>query len=111
MSNKMRKGDKVIAIAGNFRGQAGTVLSREGDKVVVQGLNIRKKHVKRSQQNPKGGVIEMEKPINISNLKICNEEGVPVKLRVKADKKGERELYYQDGKKEVVYRHVRKQKS
>ena len=111
MSSKMRKGDKVIAIAGNYRGQSGTVISRDGDKVTVQGLNVRKKHVKRSQQNPQGGIIELEKAIHISNLKICTEEGVPVKLHVRTTGKGERELFYHDRKKDVLYRSVRKQKS
>ena len=46
---KIRKGDKVVGIAGNYRGQSGTVLSCNGDKVIVQGLNVRKKHVKPSQ--------------------------------------------------------------
>ena len=53
-SKKIRTGDKVIAIAGNNRGLSGTVLSKQGDKVIVQGLNVRKKHVKPTQANQKG---------------------------------------------------------
>ena len=45
-TNKIRKGDKVDVRSGNYRGMTGTVLRVLGDKVVVQGLNIRKKHVK-----------------------------------------------------------------
>lgn len=110
MNKKIRKGDKVVAIAGNYRGQFGTVMSRDGDKVVVQGLNLRKKHVKRSQQNPRGGIVELEKPIHISNLKVCVDD-VPVKLRIRTNKKGEREFFYKDGEKEVLYRSVRSFKS
>ncbi len=73
-SKKIRKGDKVIAIAGNYRGQFGTVLSCVGERIVVQGLNIRKKHVKKSQQNPHGGIVELEKPIHVSNLKRVHED-------------------------------------
>lgn len=107
-NKKIRKGDKVIAIAGNNRGQTGTVLRRIGDKVIVQGLNIRKKHVKRSQANPKGGILELEMPIHISNLKPCTPEGEPVKLRTKVDNDGSRSLVYMKGQEEIVYRQLKK---
>ena len=108
LSKKIKKGDKVIAIAGNHRGQTGTVLRRIDDKVVVQGLNIRKKHVKRSQANPRGGILELEMPIHISNLKPCTPEGEPVKLRTKVETDGSRSLIYQNGQEEVVYRQLKK---
>jgi large subunit ribosomal protein L24 len=107
-SKKIRKGDKVIAIAGNYRGQTGTVLHCSGDKVIVQGLNIRKKHVKPTQQNQRGGIIELEKPIHISNLKVCTADEKPVKLKVRTDKKGERQLVYQEGSQEVLHRSLKK---
>lgn len=107
-SKKIRKGDKVIAIAGNCRGQMGTVLSCDNDKVVVQGLNIRKKHVKRSQQNTHGGIVELEKPIHVSNLKVCVGEGRPVKLKVREGSDGERQLVYKDGDGETLYRSLKK---
>lgn len=65
----IRKGDTVIVIAGNSRGKTGTVLSHSGDKVIVQGLNVRKKHVKATQQNQRGGIVEREMPIHVSNVK------------------------------------------
>lgn len=107
LSKKLRKGDRVMAIAGNSRGQIGTVLSRTGDKVLVQGLNIVKKHVKRSQTQ-QGGIVEIEKPIHASNLKVVTGEDKPVKLKTRVKSDGERELVYQDGKKEVVYRSLKK---
>lgn len=107
-SKKIRKGDKVIAIAGNDRGKTGTVLTCIGDKVLVQGLNVRKKHVKASQQNQRGGILEIEKPINVSNLKVCTNDETPVKLKVRTTKKGERELVYKSDDKEVVYRSLKK---
>lgn len=106
-SNKIKKGDRVVAIAGNNRGQAGTVLSCLGEKVIVQGLNIRKKHVKKSQANPNGGIIELERPIHISNVRACNAEGKPLKLKTRTNDDGNRELYYKDGDKNVVYRVIK----
>ena len=48
---------------------------------------MRKKHVKPSQQNQRGGIIELEKPIHISNLKVCTADDKPVKLKVRDHKK------------------------
>jgi large subunit ribosomal protein L24 len=107
-SKKIRKGDTVIAIAGNNRGKTGTVLSCSGEKVLVQGLNVRKKHVKPSQANQRGGIVEIEKPIHVSNLKVCAEGNTPVKLKVRENKKGERELVYANKDKDVLYRSLKK---
>ena len=107
-SKKIRKGDKVIAIAGNNRGQSGTVLSCSGDKVLVQGINMRKKHVKPSQQNQKGGILEIEKPLHISNVRVCSKNDVPVKLKVREAKNGERELVYNDNGSDVLHRSLKK---
>ena len=64
--------------------------------------------MKKSQQNPNGGIIELEGTIHISNLKICVDENKPVKLKVGRDNEGHRALVYLEGKKEVVYRSVKK---
>jgi large subunit ribosomal protein L24 len=108
LNNRIRQGDKVIAIAGNFRGQTGTVLKRMGDKAVVQGLNVRKKHVKADQANPKGGIVELEKPIHLSNLRVCDALDKPLKLKCHVNDKGERELCYNADGKNVVYRSIKK---
>lgn len=105
---KIRKGDKVMAISGNERGKSGTVLSILNDKAIVQGLKIQKKHVKPTQQNQKGGIIELEKPIHISNLKLCNTDDTPVKVKVKSTKNGERQLVYKIDGKETLHRNVKK---
>lgn len=107
-SKKIRKGDKVVAIAGNYRGQSGTVLSCSEKGAVVQGLNIRKKHVKPSQQNQRGGIVEMEKPIHISNLKVMTADGEGVKLKVRTNSQGERELYYRNNSEDVLHRSLKK---
>ena len=108
-NKRLKKGDKVIAIAGNERGQSGQVLRIIGDKAIVQGMNIRKKHVKKSQANPRGAIIDLEKPIHLSNLRVCTEENTPVKLRVRFSKKGQRELFYKIDGQEVLHRSVKKQ--
>lgn len=106
-NKKIRKGDTVLAIAGNNRGMTGTVLSCLGEKVIVQGLNIRKKHVK-GRGDQKGSIVEIERPIHISNLKVCNDKGTPIKLHVRTNEDGERELYYRDGDQEILYRSLKK---
>jgi large subunit ribosomal protein L24 len=70
---KLKKGDQVVAIAGDDKGQKGQILSVVGERIVVQGLNLKKKHVKPNQQMQKGGIIEIERPIHVSNLKRCSE--------------------------------------
>lgn len=107
-SKKFRAGDFVMAIAGNSKGQSGKILSVDGEKIVVQGLNIRKKHVKRTQEMQQGGIIEIEKPIHVSNLQVCTSEDKPLKLKVKTTENGERVLYYKDGDSEVTYRSLKK---
>ncbi len=99
-----------MAISGNHRGLIGVVQSCQGEKIIVQGLNMRKKHIKRSQEAPKGRIIEMEKPIHVSNLKICVEGDTTAKLKVKTDNQGERQFVYAKGDQEVVYRSVKKPK-
>ncbi|MBA3815039.1 MAG: 50S ribosomal protein L24 [Parachlamydiaceae bacterium] len=107
-SKKIRKGDKVVAISGNYRGRFGIVLSCSGTKAIVQGLNLRKKHVKPSEANQRGGIIELEGPIHISNLKVCVGDNKAVKLKVRSVKDGERQLVYNDGDQEVLYRSLKK---
>lgn len=71
---KIRKGDKVLIIAGKNRNQVGTVelvLVKKG-KAIVAGLNMVKKHLKRSAKNPQGGIIDQAMPIQISNLMIID---------------------------------------
>lgn len=106
----IRAGDKVMVITGNERGKIGKVLSRTDDKVVVQGLNIRKKHVKPSQLNPRGGTIEFEGAIHASNVQVVTEDDQPRKLKVRFNAAGERELYYVQDKQQVLYRPIKKSK-
>lgn len=105
----IRKGDQVIVIAGNDKGKIGTVLFRKEERAIVQGINLRKKHMK-ATQNQKGSILSIEAPIHVSNLKICVNGSTPVKLKVRTDDQGQRHLVYQEGDQEVIYRSVKKPK-
>lgn len=107
--NKLvRKGDKVMVIAGNDRGLMGTVISRTLDRVVVQGINVRKRHMKKNQRNPQGGIISIEKPIHISNVKLVVDESKARKVRLQVDDAGGRQLVFDKEGETVVYRALRK---
>ncbi len=71
----VKKGDEVEVLAGNDRGKRGKimeVLPRE-NRVVVAGVNVRTKHLRRTQQNPQGGRVEREFPIHASNVRRLTE--------------------------------------
>ncbi|MBS0603772.1 MAG: 50S ribosomal protein L24 [Verrucomicrobia bacterium] len=108
MSKWIRKGDKVVVIAGNDKGKTGEVISRNEDRIIVQGVNIRKKHAKRRQKAPGAEILEMEMPFHVSNVALCSEDGKPVKPKVRLSKNGDKELFYLEGDKEVALRQVRK---
>jgi large subunit ribosomal protein L24 len=71
---KIRKNDSVVVISGNNNGKTGKVLKVFVDKnrVIVEGVNIRKRHTKPTQKNPQGGITEKEAPINVSNVMILD---------------------------------------
>ena len=69
---KIKKDNEVLVIAGKHKGQTGRVVSidRKNQKIVVDKINIVKKHNKPTQNNPDGGITEFEAPIHISNVKL-----------------------------------------
>jgi large subunit ribosomal protein L24 len=107
MSKWIKKGDKVLVIAGNERGRTGTVLRRKGDRVVIQGMNIRKKHAKRQAKVQTPTIVEMEMPIHVSNVRLCDDEGKAIQVKVHRTKK-EKDLFYMQGEKKVVLRTLKK---
>jgi len=107
MSKWIRKGDRVLVIAGNSKGQTGEVLACMGDRVLIQGVNIRKKHMRRTQETQGGRIVEMEMPIHRSNVCLCTKEGKPFRVRVKVQADGSKDLV-RKGKEEEVYRSVKK---
>ena len=74
MASKIRKGDDVIVIAGKDKGKRGTVLQvRDDDRVVVENVNLAKKHVKPNpMKGEQGGITEIEMPMHVSNVAVFN---------------------------------------
>ena len=107
MSKWIKKGDKIVVIAGNDKGKTGEVVARQGERIIVQGINIRKKHAKRRAKTGAGEIHEMEMPIHISNVSFCNAEGKRLKAKVRiAGKK--KEIFFLEGEREVILREIRK---
>lgn len=98
MGKAIRRGDRVLVIAGNDRGKSGEVIGRSDDRVLVQGVNIRKKHMKRTQQTQGGRIIEMELPVHVSNVCLCDKDGnrlknkAPVTASVKESKRAAKKV-------------------
>jgi large subunit ribosomal protein L24 len=70
----IKKNDNVMVIAGNARGKTGKVLKvyPHRDRVIVEGVNIIKRHTRPNQKNPQGGIIQKEAPIHVSNVMIID---------------------------------------
>jgi large subunit ribosomal protein L24 len=97
--NRIKKGDRVVVIAGNkqVKGMQGTVLEVDGERVFVEGLNMAKKHTKPNPAaNQPGGIVEKEASIHISNVMLFNP------ATKKPDRIGFKVL--SDGKKVRVFR-------
>lgn len=71
----LKKGDKVIVIAGKDKGKSSTVarVLREENRVVLEGLNMMKKHVKAKKAGDKGGIVSIAMPIHASNVKLAEK--------------------------------------
>jgi len=92
MMNRIKKGDEVIVIAGKDKGKRGTVSKvLANGKVIVDGINLAKKHVKPNPMTgEQGGIVNKEMPIHVSNVALFNPEtgkGDRVGFRMEGDKK------------------------
>ncbi len=74
MKMHVKKGDKVMVISGKDKGKTGTILAAfpKKDRVIVEGVNVVKKHSKPSQANPQGGIFDKEAPIHVSNVMVVD---------------------------------------
>jgi large subunit ribosomal protein L24 len=88
----VRKGDNVEVISGNFRGSSGKVLEviARKQRVLIEGVRMIKRHLKKSQDNPQGKIAEREGPIHISNVKVL-ERGERASKEKGAKKKATKE--------------------
>jgi large subunit ribosomal protein L24 len=82
----VKKGDEVVVISGNHRGSRGRILQvlTSKDQVVIEGVRMIKKHARKSQDRPQGGIIEREGPLHISNVKIVEKAAAPSNKKEKA---------------------------
>lgn len=94
---RIKKGDKVKVITGAYKGTIGEVTKAfpKEDKVIVEGVNMVKKHLRPTQQNPDGGIVEKETKIHVSNVMLYDEKAKQAS-RVKYE--------MEDGKKVRVYK-------
>lgn len=104
----IKKDDMVYILSGNDKGKTGVVLGVRDEKVIVQGINVRKKHVKKTQKTQASQILNIEMPIHISNVALCDKDGKKIKKLSVKNNNGNRELIYFDGGKEVVYRTIKK---
>ncbi|MBN8210795.1 50S ribosomal protein L24 [Bacillus sp. NTK071] len=84
----VKKGDKVKVISGKDKGKQGVILEAypKKDRVIVEGVNLVKKHSKPSQANPQGGIIEQEAAIHVSNVMTLDpKSGEPTRVGYKVD--------------------------
>jgi len=93
--HRIVKGDRVKVIRGNHRDSEGTVLRTIPgiDRLVVEGVNMRKRHERPTEDNPEGGIITFEAPIHISNVMLIDPasgDASRTRLRVEADGTKER---------------------
>lgn len=102
MARHIRKGDTVILTAGNDRGVTGEVLRvmLDDDRVVVQGVNVRTKHLKPTQKNPQGGMVRREMPVHMSNVSPV-VDGMPSRVRFTTKKDGSKSRIAVRGGKEL----------
>ncbi|MFZ9703680.1 MAG: 50S ribosomal protein L24 [Bacilli bacterium] len=92
MATQLKKGDKVIIIAGQDKGKTGAIqkIDRVNQRVVVEGVNVRKKHQKPKQNNPEGSIIDIYAPIHLSNVALIDpksKKATRFKVSVVKDKK------------------------
>jgi len=95
-ASRIHRGDLVMVISGADKGQQGRVLRILTDDrmVVVEGVNLVYRHVRRSQQNPQGGRVRRESPVHISNVMLIDpEQNVPTRVgRTVSDESGSKGL-------------------
>jgi len=100
----IKKGDTVMVIAGDSKGQQGRVLvvDIEKGKILVEGVNMVSKHARPTNKTPKGGIIQKEAPIHISNLKVIDGTGKPTRIGRKLDEKTNKMVRYSKKSGEVI---------
>lgn len=106
MSKKLhiKKGDNVMVITGESKGQQGRVLFIDPvkQKAIVEGINMVSKHTRPNADNPKGGIIKKEAPIQASNLMVIDAAGNATRIGRKIDEKTNKSVRYSKKSGEVI---------
>ena len=91
MAAKIKKGDRVVILAGKDKGRQGAVLKilPKDNRVVVEGLNMVQRHTRPTQSDPQGGIKHKEASLHLSNVAVVDSNGKPTRVgcRVDGDKK------------------------
>jgi large subunit ribosomal protein L24 len=92
VKHHVKKGDHVEVISGNYRGSSGRILAvfPAKQRVLVEGIRIIKKHLRKSQDNPSGKIAEREGPIHLSNVRLLEREKPEKGAKSEKGKKGKR---------------------
>jgi len=101
---RLKKGDTVVVLTGKDKGQTGKVLATHPttNKVTVENINMAKRHVKPTQTQPQGGIIDLTRPIPVSNVAIVEPSSKkPSKIGYKLDKSGNKVRVYKRNGKEI----------
>jgi len=100
----IKKGDNVMIIAGDSRGQQGKVLKVDTENLmaIVEGVNMVSKHTKPNAKSPQGGIVKKEAPVHISNLMVVDNSGKPTRIGRKIDPKSEKLVRYSIKSGEVI---------
>ena len=87
MAAKIKKGDRVVVLAGKDKGRQGAVLKvlPSDNRVVVEGLNMVQRHTRPSQSDPQGGIKHKEASIHLSNVAVVDSKGKPTRVGFKID--------------------------
>ena len=88
---KLKTGDKVVVVSGSNKGKEGKILKVLENKVLVEGVNIVKKHLKPKNNNGNGEIVETEAPIHKSNVMLVDPKTKkPTKVKIETDNKGKK---------------------
>jgi large subunit ribosomal protein L24 len=91
--NRIRRGDTVQVISGKYKGVQGKILAVivDDDKVIVEGVNVKKRHVKPNARMPQGGIVEREAPVHACKvMPVDPETGKPTRVRIRVDDDGKK---------------------
>ncbi len=104
MALGLRKGDVVQVMTGEYKGKSGKILKvlKENERLIVEGINMVKRHTKPNQKNQNGGIIEKEAAIHKSNVMLlCPKSGKPTRVGVQRLENGKRVRFSKKAKESI----------